>query len=87
MCANFFKCVLIFFKCAAYLKIISIVSDPLHGIGYILLMMIPEPNVVALPVSETPQNKQTLTRYHDIISVIFLSKCFYLKGVLWLPFP
>ncbi len=57
-------------------------SDPLHSIGYIPVMMIPEPNVVALPVSETPQNKQTFTRYHDIISVIFSSKCFYLTGVL-----
>ncbi len=47
-------------------------SDPLHSIGYIPVMMIPEPNVVALPVSETPQNKQTFTRYHDIISVMLL---------------
>ncbi len=59
-------------------------SDPLHSIGFIPVM-IPGPNVVALPVSETPQNKQTFTRYHDIISVILSSKifqCFYLKGVL-----
>ncbi len=56
-------------------------SDPLHSIGFIPVM-IPEPNVVALPVSETLQNKQTFTRYHGIISVILSSKCFYLKGVL-----
>ncbi len=56
--------------------------DPLHSIGFIPVMMIPEPNVVSRPVSETPQKKQTFTRYHDIISVLLSSQCFYLKGVL-----